>query len=58
MAEVNSKEARWQSPCRGCARVRDPANCENKLCKEWQAWFVERWDAMRTKWNTSRKDDT
>lgn len=42
--ESNHKEF----PCRACTRVRDPAKCENKLCKEWQAWFIERWEAMRT----------
>lgn len=35
------------SPCLECTRVRDPQNCENKLCKEWQAWFIDRWEAMR-----------
>ena len=34
-------------PCLYCGRVRDPKNCENKLCKDWQAWFISRWDAMR-----------
>lgn len=38
---------RKESPCRGCIRVRDPANCENKTCKEWQAWFISRWEDMR-----------
>lgn len=41
-AEENSKY-----PCSTCQRVRDPKNCENKLCKEWQAWFIDRWDSMR-----------
>ena len=36
-----------KSPCLECTRVRDPQNCENKLCKEWQAWFIDRWEAMR-----------
>ena len=36
-----------QYPCRNCTRVRDPQNCENKICKDWQAWFFERWDNMR-----------
>ena len=36
-----------KSPCLTCTRVKDPRNCENKLCKDWQNWFVERWDAMR-----------
>ena len=37
-----------ESPCLACTRVRDPKNCENKLCREWQAWFIDRWEAMRT----------
>ena len=36
-----------ESPCVNCKRVRDPQNCENKLCKDWQAWFIDRWEAMR-----------
>lgn len=35
------------SPCLSCTRVRDPQNCENKLCKDWQAWFIDRWETMR-----------
>ena len=37
------------SPCLSCQRVRDPKNCENKLCKEWQAWFIDRWEDMRAR---------
>lgn len=40
-------EENIEYPCRTCQRVRDPKNCENKLCKEWQAWFVDRWESMR-----------
>ena len=36
-----------ESPCLTCTRVRDPKNCENKTCKDWQAWFIDRWEAMR-----------
>ena len=36
-----------ESPCLQCTRVRDPKNCENKLCKDWQAWFIDRWESMR-----------
>ena len=36
-----------ESPCLHCTRVRDPENCENKLCKDWQAWFFDRWESMR-----------
>ena len=35
------------SPCLTCTRVRDPQNCESKVCKEWRAWFIARWEAMR-----------
>lgn len=36
-----------KSPCLTCQRVRDPNNCENKLCRDWQSWCIDRWDAMR-----------
>lgn len=36
-----------KSPCYHCTRVRDPQNCENKNCKDWQAWFIDRWESMR-----------
>ena len=36
-----------KSPCTTCQRVRDPQNCENKICREWQQWFIDRWEAMR-----------
>lgn len=32
-----------QSPCLTCTKVKDPPNCENKLCKDWKAWFLRRW---------------
>ena len=35
------------SPCLTCTRVRNPGNCENKTCKEWRAWFIDRWETMR-----------
>ena len=34
-------------PCTTCVRVKDPANCENKKCRDWSEWFLERWEAMR-----------
>jgi len=36
------------SPCLTCTRVRDPQNCESKVCKDWRSWFISRWEAMRT----------
>lgn len=38
---------RRPSPCLGCSRVKDPKNCENKQCKVWQEWFLERWEMIR-----------
>lgn len=35
------------SPCIYCTKVTDPRACEDKGCPRWQAWFVEKWDAMR-----------
>ncbi len=35
------------SPCLVCIRVKDPASCENKQCRDWQVWFIDRWEAMR-----------
>ena len=35
------------SPCLKCTRVKDPQSCENKLCKDWQVWFINRWEAIR-----------
>ena len=36
-----------KSPCETCVIVRDPKNCENKLCQSWQQWFIDRWEALR-----------
>ena len=36
-----------KSPCLTCTRVKDPKNCENKTCRDWQAWFIDRWESMR-----------
>lgn len=36
-----------KSPCFTCTRVRDPQNCESKVCKEWREWYIARWEAMR-----------
>lgn len=34
------------SPCLTCTRVRDPQNCDNKLCQPWRQWFRRRWDMI------------
>lgn len=36
------------SPCLTCTRVPDPRECENKQCKLWQRWFVDRWEQLRS----------
>ena len=41
------KRMKYESPCLTCTRVRDPKNCEAKTCRDWQAWFIDRWEAMR-----------
>ena len=33
-------------PCEECTRVACPDKCENKLCKEWKGWFLQRWNAI------------
>ena len=34
---------KYPSPCLTCTRVSDPRACENKECRQWRQWFVERW---------------
>lgn len=34
-------------PCNRCERVDDPHLCENKDCRQWRRWFIEKWNAMR-----------
>lgn len=36
-----------ESPCKTCTRVKDPKNCENKICRDWQIWFLDRWESLR-----------
>ena len=47
MPQNERREGTMMSPCFTCTRVKDPQNCENKACKEWQAWFIDRWETMR-----------
>ena len=35
------------SPCMRCTKVQDPRQCENKDCRKWRQWFIEKWNAMR-----------
>ena len=32
-----------EKPCDYCKKVACPAECENKTCREWKAWFLGRW---------------
>lgn len=34
------------SPCLTCSRVRSAADCENKQCRQWQIWFLGRWQQI------------
>lgn len=36
-----------ESPCVNCRRTPDPRQCENKDCKAWRLWFINRWEQMR-----------
>ena len=36
------------SPCLRCSRVDDPRDCDNKNCGVWRAWFIYKWDLLRT----------
>ena len=31
------------SPCFTCTRVPDPRACDNKECRPWRQWFIDRW---------------
>lgn len=42
------KYYKYPSPCLTCTRVADPRDCENKQCKIWQRWFVDRWELLRS----------
>lgn len=35
------------SPCMRCTRVANPRDCDNKDCKVWRTWFVDKWNTMR-----------
>ena len=34
------------SPCVNCTRVADPKDCENKCCRVWSRWFLQRWEMI------------
>lgn len=37
---------KYPSPCLSCTRVAAPRACENKNCKLWRQWFLDRWDLI------------
>lgn len=43
------------NPCVSC-RVRDPRTCDNKLCKRWQVWFLQRWEGINGYWKKYGKE--
>jgi len=47
VTEASYEAVQCQYPCTACVRVKDPANCENKSCRDWKEWFLARWEAMR-----------
>lgn len=36
-------------PCNRCVKVPDPHQCENKDCRQWRQWFIDKWDTLRVK---------
>lgn len=43
-----------ESPCTGCSRVDNWEKCDNKNCKLWQRWFLDRWEQLRKAMGTER----
>lgn len=37
----------YPNPCLTCTRVADPESCENKTCRDWKQWFINRWEWIR-----------
>ncbi len=36
-----------KSPCMGCVKVANAAECDNKDCALWRKWYIQRWNDMR-----------
>ena len=45
--ELDCKGLEIEYPCSMCTMVKYPELCDNKKCREWQQWFIDRWDQMR-----------
>jgi hypothetical protein len=39
-------------PCKDCNHVKHPDQCDNKKCEKWRAWFLRKWEELRTLWKT------
>lgn len=50
------RSERKESPCMTCRRVRNPQDCENKMCRQWQSWWVNRWNAIRAEMGVDRQN--
>lgn len=35
------------NPCLVCGRCADPENCTDKSCRDWQRWFLQKWEQTR-----------
>lgn len=36
-----------KKPCDTCTIVKFPGGCERKQCREWQVWWLEKWEETR-----------
>ena len=34
------------SPCVSCKRRKEPNLCESKCCRDWQEWWLARWECI------------
>lgn len=43
---MEMKYYNYPSPCQRCVRVPDPDKCDNKECRPWRQWFLDRWELI------------
>lgn len=36
-----------EKPCLTCTRVKDPVKCDNKECRVWREWWLQKWKEIR-----------
>ena len=46
-----------ENPCLNCTMVEQPMDCDRKFCLAWQDWWIERWDAMRSRYCGTTTDE-